>query len=78
MDRAATFAQEPAAPVAAHREHLAHDRGRDLVGALASHVEPGRPVDAIQVGGDLDIVGAEYVLETGTVDFFDGAQELGR
>ena len=46
--------------------------------AAANHLRHGSPVlEQLIENGALSIVGAEYSLETGVVDFFDGLDALG-
>jgi carbonic anhydrase len=50
-----------------------HESGRANIRASANHLRHGSDVleQLIQTNG-LMVVGAEYSLETGVVDFFDG------
>jgi carbonic anhydrase len=58
------------------RHALVHHAVRANVRASADHLRHGSPVieELIQTEGLL-VVGAEYSLETGVVDFFDGVPE---
>lgn len=58
------------------RDALVHHAVRANVRASADHLRHGSPVieELIQTEGLL-VVGAEYSLETGVVDFFDGLPE---
>jgi carbonic anhydrase len=58
------------------REALVHHAVRANVRASANHLRHGSPVieELIQTEG-LIVVGAEYSLETGVVDFFDGVPD---
>ncbi len=58
---------------AADREALLHRAMRANIRASANHLRHGSPLleDLIRTDGLL-VVGAEYSLETGVVDFFDG------
>ena len=59
-----------------HPEKLLHEAVRANVRASANHLRHGSPIleDLIEKDGLL-VVGAEYSLETGLVDFFDGVPE---
>lgn len=58
------------------RQALVHHAVRANVRASADHLRHGSPVieELIQTQG-LIVVGAEYSLETGVVDFFDGVPD---
>jgi carbonic anhydrase len=58
------------------REALVHHAGRANIRASVDHLRHGSEIleQLIQNDGLL-VVGAEYSLETGVVDFFDGAME---
>lgn len=54
-------------------ERLVHEAVRANVRASADHLRHGSPLlEQLIQGGVLAVVGAEYSLETGEVDFFDG------
>jgi carbonic anhydrase len=57
-------------------ERLMHDAVRANVRASAQHLRHGSEMleELIRTDGLL-VVGAEYSLESGTVDFFDGVPE---
>lgn len=53
-------------------EKLVHKAVRSNVRASASHLRSGSSLlEQLVIGGGLKVVGAEYSLETGEVDFFD-------
>jgi carbonic anhydrase len=53
--------------------HLGQEAVRANVRASADHLRHGSPLlEELVAAGTVAVVGAEYVLETGTVDFFDG------
>lgn len=59
-----------------HRETLLHEAVRANIRASVSHLRHGSDVLEQLIDGDgLLIVGAEYSLQTGAVDFFDVPQE---
>jgi carbonic anhydrase len=61
-----------AAGLASHPEALVHEAVRANIRASASHLRHGSEVLEDLIGREgLLIVGAEYSLETGEVDFFD-------
>ncbi|HEX4475629.1 MAG TPA: carbonic anhydrase [Polyangiaceae bacterium] len=56
-----------------HSEHVLHDAVRANVRASADHLRHGsRILEEMVIAGRLAIVGAEYDLDTGAVNFFDG------
>jgi len=60
------------------REALLRHSVRANVRMSASHLRHGSEVlEQLIQGNDLVVVGAEYSLETGIVDFFDGVSEAG-
>jgi len=66
-----------ATPLGKDHDTLVHHAVRANIRASADHLRHGSRVleQLIQYDG-LRVVGAEYSLETGVVDFFDGAPEL--
>jgi len=53
--------------------------GHEAVRASADHLRHGsRLLEDLVAAGTVWVVGAEYVLETGTVDFFDGVPGISR
>ncbi len=61
-----------------NREELIHQAVRANIRASANHLRHGSQFLEQQIRDDgLVVVGAEYSLETGVVDFFDGLPELG-
>jgi carbonic anhydrase len=57
----------------AESEHVLRDAMRANVRASADHLRHGsRILEELVIAGRVAIVGAEYELETGTVNFFDG------
>jgi carbonic anhydrase len=59
-------------------EALARQAVRANIRASAAHLRHGSPILERLISGDgLLVVGAEYSLETGVVEFFDGAPEAG-
>ncbi len=68
-----------ATDLAHHPEALVREAVRANIRASASHLRHGSEVleELIEKRG-LVIVGAEYSLETGIVEFFDGVPEVGR
>lgn len=59
--------------LAHHRESLVREAVRANVRASAGHLRHGSQILERLIGEDgLRVVGAEYSLETGEVDFFDG------
>ena len=61
-----------------HPDALLHQAIRANIRASANHLRHGSQIleQLIQTDGLL-VVGAEYSLETGVVDFFDGLPETG-
>ena len=69
-------AVEPLLATALGEEILVAQAVRANISAAANHLRHGSPVLERFIEGDgLVIVGAEYCLETGVVDFFDGVPE---
>jgi len=67
-----------ATDLAKDREALVDRAVRANVSASANHLRHGSDVlEQLVQRGSLLVVGAEYSLETGLVDFFDGADEEG-
>ncbi len=65
-----------AMPVAEDIEALVAQAVRANIRAAAEHLRHGSQlVEQLEREGGLAIVGAEYCLETGVVDFFDGVAE---
>lgn len=61
-----------------NREELIHQAVRANIRASANHLRHGSQFLEQQIRDHgLVVVGAEYSLETGVVDFFDGLPELG-
>jgi carbonic anhydrase len=59
-------------------EALVNHAVRANVSVSASHLRHGSQVlEQLIQRGKLLVVGAEYSLETGRVDFFDGVEETG-
>ena len=60
-------------PLVNDREALIRESVRANIRAAADHLRHGSPLLEQLIGqGELLVVGAEYVLETGKVEFFDG------
>lgn len=60
-------------PLAADRAALAAEAVRANIRAAADHLRHGSPLLEELIGrGELLVVGAEYDLDSGAVDFFDG------
>ena len=58
-----------------HRDELVHQAVRANIRASANHLRHGSQILERLIQNDgLLVVGAEYSLETGTVDFFDGLE----
>jgi carbonic anhydrase len=56
---------------------LRHHCVRANVRAAANHLRHGSPaIEQLVLQGNVTVVGAEYDLESGVVDFFDGVPEL--
>lgn len=64
---------------ASARGEVGHEAVRANVRASADHLRHGSPLlEDLVAAGTVWVVGAEYVLETGTVDFFDGVPGISR
>lgn len=64
--------------LASDPEALVHEAVRANIRASVNHLRHGSEVlEELILRGGLRIVGAEYSLETGAVDFFDGVPEIG-
>ena len=60
------------------RDTLVHHAVRANISVSANHLRHGSEVlEQLIQNGELLVVGAEYSLETGRVDFFDGAEGTG-
>ena len=67
-----------ATPLRQDRDALLREAVRANIRASASHLRHGSPILEQLVRDDgLLVVGAEYSLETGVVEFFDGAPAIG-
>ncbi len=63
-------------PLRNDREALLHHAVRANIRASAAHLRHGSPIiESLIQNAGLMVVGAEYSLETGCVDFFDGVPE---
>ncbi len=63
-------------PLREHPEALVAHAGRANIRAAADHLRHGSTILERLIGRDgLLVIGAEYCLRTGVVDFFDGAPE---
>jgi carbonic anhydrase len=64
-------------PLAGDEPALIHHAVRANVRASASHLRHGSSIlESLIANEGLRVVGAEYSLETGAVDFFDGTSDL--
>lgn len=62
--------------IATHPERLVDAAVRANIRASAAHLRSGSEIlENLIQGGRLAVVGAEYSLDTGVVDFFDGAAD---